>query len=204
MIRCYLDRIMDLCNCLPFYALVDSKFSDIKYAKYQECTMADIFDNATDNNSCFNKISNIKPPLTLKSCGCYTPCYDKVYEVRTTYSNFPSQTINDNFAEIYGELDVFKFLWNSAVRDQSLKNDTAYITDLLRRNFILLDIYFEDLKYTEITETPNDSLALLISDVGGQFGLWVGVSIITVFELIHCLCYALPKNFLLSQRSLKQ
>ena len=49
----------------------------------------------------------------------------------------------------------------------------------------MIDIYFDDLKYTKIEETKSDLPASLVSDVGGQLGLWLGCSVLTLVELIH-------------------
>ena len=48
-----------------------------------------------------------------------------------------------------------------------------------------LEIYFGDMT-VEVIETKPSYLALdLISDLGGQAGLWVGVSMIALFEVIE-------------------
>ena len=43
-------------------------------------------------------------------------------------------------------------------------------------------------------ESRSDYEVDLISDMGGTFGLWLGMSLWTVVELCYCMCYTCPKN----------
>ena len=66
----------------------------------------------------------------------------------------------------------------------------------LSENLIYLDIYFDDMRITKIQENIADNLSSLVSDVGGQLGLWLGISILTVVEILFCCCVIIPKFWL--------
>ena len=55
----------------------------------------------------------------------------------------------------------------------------------LRRDFFAIRVYYEDLKYTFISQQPKTQVADLISSIGGLFGLFVGVSFLSFFEFIE-------------------
>ncbi|EYC25361.1 hypothetical protein Y032_0012g1842 [Ancylostoma ceylanicum] len=63
-----------------------------------------------------------------------------------------------------------------------------------KKNTLLVEIYYERMNYQVLTESPAYSLVNLISDVGGQVGLFLGMSIIsliefaTLFLLLFCYC----------------
>ncbi|KAL9988145.1 hypothetical protein ACROYT_G002553 [Oculina patagonica] len=59
--------------------------------------------------------------------------------------------------------------------------------DSLRQNFLRLKIYFEELNMEKITYSEYYALENLMSDIGGQLGLWIGVSVITVAEVFQLL-----------------
>lgn len=59
--------------------------------------------------------------------------------------------------------------------------------DTLRQNFLRIKIYFEELNMEKITYSEYYAFENLMSDVGGQLGLWIGVSFITVAEVIKLL-----------------
>ncbi|XP_044180481.1 degenerin deg-1-like isoform X2 [Acropora millepora] len=67
--------------------------------------------------------------------------------------------------------------------------------DVLRDNFLRINIYFEELNMEEITYSEYYLIENLMSDIGGQLGLWIGVSVITIAEMLkllldilHALC----------------
>ena len=49
----------------------------------------------------------------------------------------------------------------------------------------LSDFYFDDLVITEITASPSVQFVDLISNIGGFFGLFVGLSVLSFVELIE-------------------
>ncbi|XP_060084231.1 uncharacterized protein LOC132563490 [Ylistrum balloti] len=56
---------------------------------------------------------------------------------------------------------------------------------LLSLNFLKLVVYYEDLNYEHIKETPEIEDAQFLSDVGGALGLWIGLSLLSVFEVLQ-------------------
>ncbi|XP_030410781.1 acid-sensing ion channel 1 isoform X2 [Gopherus evgoodei] len=50
-------------------------------------------------------------------------------------------------------------------------------------NFLVLDIFFEALNYETIEQKAAYEVAGLLGDIGGQMGLFIGASILTVLEL---------------------
>jgi len=59
--------------------------------------------------------------------------------------------------------------------------------DAFRENFLRIKIYFEELNMEKITYSEYYELENLMSDIGGQLGLWIGVSAITVAEVFKLL-----------------
>lgn len=55
-----------------------------------------------------------------------------------------------------------------------------YIDD----NIVSLDIYFEDLSYDVIEQTPLYETWALIGNLGGTFGFFLGMSLITLLEFL--------------------
>ncbi|KAL9988147.1 hypothetical protein ACROYT_G002555 [Oculina patagonica] len=59
--------------------------------------------------------------------------------------------------------------------------------DMLRENILRIKIYFEELNLERITYSEYYALENLMSDIGGQLGLWIGLSVITVAEVFQLL-----------------
>uniref|UniRef100_A0A914YAX2 Uncharacterized protein n=1 Tax=Panagrolaimus superbus TaxID=310955 RepID=A0A914YAX2_9BILA len=52
-----------------------------------------------------------------------------------------------------------------------------------REQGALIEVYFEQLNYESLLESEAYGLPNLLSDFGGQLGLWMGVSVITIMEV---------------------
>ena len=59
--------------------------------------------------------------------------------------------------------------------------------DLWSKSLAVVDIGFESLEVKHTVEQVADQASSLISDLGGQLGLWVGLSMVSVLEVIYCL-----------------
>ena len=66
----------------------------------------------------------------------------------------------------------------------------------VRNNYVGLDVVCQSLLVENYTTEPSMSAVDVISNVGGQTGLWIGISFLTVMELIEML-YRLVRHQLL-------
>jgi len=83
--------------------------------------------------------------------------------------------------------DIYKDIINEK---KSLRKDfeTTSLTDeKARRSFAILNVYYDSLTYTELTESPQMDIIALLASIGGNLGLFLGVSIFSLFEVIQVL-----------------
>lgn len=52
-------------------------------------------------------------------------------------------------------------------------------------NLVKLEIYFAEMNYKSIESQKAYESQNLISDIGGQLGLWLGLSAITIGEIVE-------------------
>ena len=55
----------------------------------------------------------------------------------------------------------------------------------MREHSLSFNVYYSDLSYTILTESPKTSIADLFSQIGGGLGLFVSFSVFTLFEFIE-------------------
>lgn len=65
----------------------------------------------------------------------------------------------------------------------------------LNSGISIVDIYYEKLRIQRINENDDDVFISLFSDIGGQLGLWLGVSIVSMMELVHFLVFSVFGNY---------
>ncbi|XP_052830985.1 acid-sensing ion channel 4-A-like [Octopus bimaculoides] len=57
-----------------------------------------------------------------------------------------------------------------------------------RERFLEVRLFFETLLYHEIMQVPQYTLLNIMGIVGGQMGLYLGASILTISELAEFIC----------------
>ncbi|XP_041940811.1 acid-sensing ion channel 2 isoform X2 [Alosa sapidissima] len=94
------------------------------------------------------------------NCVCRTPCNMTRYNKELSMVKIPSKT-------------------SARYLEKKFNRSEKYITD----NILVLDVFFEALNYETIEQKKAYEVAGLLGDIGGQMGLFVGASILTILEL---------------------
>ena len=71
---------------------------------------------------------------------------------------------------------------------------TSQFKEIVSSAMMRLDIFYEDLMISHEKEVKSDSISSLVSDMGGQLGLWIGISITSILEVIFLLSWYLRDN----------
>ncbi|XP_006636282.1 acid-sensing ion channel 4-A [Lepisosteus oculatus] len=95
------------------------------------------------------------------TCLCETPC---------------------NLTRYGKELSMVKIPSKGSARYLSKKYNKT--EEYIRDNFLVLDIFFEALNYETIEQKKAYDVAGLLGDIGGQMGLFIGASILTILEIL--------------------
>ncbi|KAF7711267.1 hypothetical protein HF521_000278 [Silurus meridionalis] len=83
----------------------------------------------------------------------------------------------------YGkELSMVKIPSKGSARYLSRKYHKT--EEYIRDNFLVLDVYFEALNYETIEQKKAYDIAGLLGDIGGQMGLFIGASVLTILEIL--------------------
>uniref|UniRef100_A0A8C2HQ17 Acid-sensing (proton-gated) ion channel 2 n=1 Tax=Cyprinus carpio TaxID=7962 RepID=A0A8C2HQ17_CYPCA len=94
------------------------------------------------------------------NCICRSPCNMTRYNKELSMVKIPSKT-------------------SARYLEKKFNRSEKYITD----NILVLDVFFEALNYETIEQKKAYEVAGLLGDIGGQMGLFIGASILTILEL---------------------
>ncbi|CAD6194793.1 unnamed protein product [Caenorhabditis auriculariae] len=97
-------------------------------------------------------------------CVCKQPCSQDVFSVTYSASRWPAVPGDDSgcpHGMTSGQCLLFK-----------------------REESAMVEVYFEQLNYESLLESEAYGWPNLLSDFGGQLGLWMGVSVITIMEIL--------------------
>ena len=75
----------------------------------------------------------------------------------------------------HSKFELFRSYFSVTDREETMKN------------FARLNVYIADSNVVKTEESEEYNLTQLVSDIGGQLGLWVGISVITIAEVIQLL-----------------
>ncbi|KAJ8018917.1 Acid-sensing ion channel 2 [Holothuria leucospilota] len=163
--KCLLDHLKERCDC------VNNIYDD--YANIPNCK-----DNATQESQvrCQQQVEMNFHANKIK-CNCPPPCHEYVYNTKLSTARWPSETYEPHLRDKLEAENVTAF--------RSLDS-----TKFSRENLVRLQVYFEELNYELIEQVPAHTVAEVLSNLGGTLGLYIGFSVLTIFEFV-ILCYRL-------------
>ncbi|EPY87851.1 hypothetical protein CB1_000216016 [Camelus ferus] len=114
--------------------------------------------------------------------GCFTkcrkPCSVTMYKLSAGYSRWPSVTSQDWVFEMLSRQN------NYTIKDK-------------RNGVAKLNIFFKELNYKTNSESPSVTMVTLLPNLGGQWSLWFGSSVLSVVEMAELVFDLLAITFLM-------
>ncbi|XP_053116363.1 acid-sensing ion channel 3 isoform X6 [Hemicordylus capensis] len=114
-------------------------------------------------------------------CTCQTPCETVRYGKELSVVKIPSKASAKYLAKKYNHSEQY-----------------------IAENLLVLDIFFEALNYETIEQKKAYEVAGLLGDIGGQMGLFIGASLLTILEIFDYLYEVLRDKLLSYYQSRKQ
>ena len=171
---------------------------------------SDFYDIITQSNKsyrqsdCFNLLlqRNI-----IKNCSCYDLQYYRLYNAtpclnntqldcaEMNYMSFWNNDLDSYSSECPLECDFVEYDFTFSTSDfdayglymykYNTKPPFVYQLNIFKKQLVSINVYFSDLRYTEITETPSMTIIDLFANIGGTVGLFVGISVLSFVEIIE-------------------
>ncbi|XP_053265756.1 acid-sensing ion channel 3 isoform X2 [Podarcis raffonei] len=114
-------------------------------------------------------------------CSCQTPCETVRYGKELSVVKIPSKASAKYLAKKYNRSEQY-----------------------IAENLLVLDIFFEALNYETIEQKKAYEVAGLLGDIGGQMGLFIGASLLTILEIFDYLYEVLRDKLLSYYQARKQ
>ncbi|XP_078580927.1 uncharacterized protein LOC144864593 [Branchiostoma floridae x Branchiostoma japonicum] len=152
---CLQAALLEQCGCSDELIVINSTLCSV-LNKTQECCRQEVRKRHEDGNL---------------PCNCRQSCEEDSYALWLSSSLWPSK----------------RYVWYvlENIHTRSRARNLPLNEDKLRENLARVHVYFRDLNYELINENPTYTEETLLSGLGGLLGLYVGLSVITVFEFIN-------------------
>ena len=199
--ECLQKQIMKSCGCidnkvtipseprkLPFCLQLPSDFCSLMDSmgeRKEECKK--IREEWSSKVMCREEVFlNMSLGITLpdeEACVCYAPCRNLQYD-----SSYSLSTLPENTPEHYTFYYLIEeFLQKMTAAKQKMfqeKNGDNYMANI-SRYITRITVYIADNNVLKTSESPDYEAIRLVSDIGGQLGLWIGISVMTLFEVLQ-------------------
>jgi amiloride-sensitive sodium channel subunit beta len=79
-------------------------------------------------------------------------------------------------------------------------NSTPLTVESTSNKFIQLYVYYDSLKYASSTDSPSMDIVMLLGNIGGTLGLFLGVSLLSICEFVHVViesCFIVKHRFVI-------
>jgi len=139
----------------------------------------------------------------MAECRCHPPCDEFLYDVSYSLSKWPASGYEGDAAymDIF-YVEMFRERFANTTKNESIweyfQDENRYSTV---KDFARLNVYIADSNVVVTQEKPDFDPNQLVSDIGGQLGIWVGISVITLSEVVE-LGYLLFCHFVRKWRNL--
>ena len=157
--QCYQNALINKCNCTD--ASVVSLFDALSCNKNLDCLLDFLifeFSDSYVNDNCLNL--------------CPLECNSTIYSTELSVH----QLIGDKYIYLINE-------------SLSLSSDFASSVDstLAKNSFARINIYYQTLSYSFSSDSPQLSAVSFLASIGGNLGLFLGVSVFSLIEIFQML-----------------
>ncbi|XP_039376257.1 amiloride-sensitive sodium channel subunit alpha isoform X1 [Mauremys reevesii] len=170
---CFQISMVERCGCAYYFYPLPSGAEYCDYTKH------------TAWGHCYYKLQ-VEFKSNVLGCfsKCRKPCEVTEYQLSAGYSHWPSTVSED---------------WVSHM----LSRQNKYNITAKRNGVAKVNIFFEEWKYKTNGESPAFTVVTLLSQLGNQWSLWFGSSVLSVVELAELILDFIAITFILSFRWLR-
>ncbi|KAK0425213.1 hypothetical protein QR680_009087 [Steinernema hermaphroditum] len=187
---CIQEKIIRDCGCYdPSYWKPEDTAVSCANTKDPKQSMACIWE-ILNGDGADGKVAD-----PTKDCKCSEPCLEMTYGVTMSTALWPANN--------YKPPECLRKIENDPADRRRPKYTTPEgCHQWYRQNTLIVEVYYERMNYQMLTESAAYGIIPLVSDTGGNIGLWLGMSIISMIEWgvlfvltgCYCCCMAPPKT----------
>ncbi|XP_048585725.1 degenerin deg-1 isoform X2 [Nematostella vectensis] len=123
--------------------------------------------------SCIEDVLRSRSKESMSSCNCPPACREDVFTTSMSSSVWPTRSYMSN---------VLNTLPQGSQAQKVVTNLSS-----ARENMAHVMVYFPTLMQESIVQKPAYQIESLLGDIGGQMGLFIGISVLTLVEFIALL-----------------
>ena len=113
---------------------------------------------------------------------CPLECTEVIYQLKTNQATYPNAWYADR---LLNDTNFIKLVVNNSGQNTTALPEPDY--ESLTHTLLMINLYYEEMFYNYINETPGMNFELMLACIGGNMGLFLGCSLLFFVELIEIL-----------------
>ena len=199
---CIHKIVMDNCGCVSTKYITRSRENGKSCVHY-------LFTNKTKSDelmTCEDKFAKINHTNFQDLCNCHWPCDDMSYPAIMSHSLWPNRKSLESFIEQeilnHPKWDHLKaYQHYQKLKSSNATRDEIY--EWVSSHFLKLIVYAQSNIVSVKEQIPMYTPTDLLCQVGGCLGLWVGMSVITLVEILDLFVNVLSDIFSFKKSNVK-
>ena len=182
------------CGCISStLPVANNDFLNLTYCAAWNFTSSNNLTEYFHNIQCeADKLMKFATDEELKSyCNCFPTCEEYGYKTDLSYSYWPLDFTQEDFYRTLIQDNPNRDKLKAYNNLKNFSKNELIERELIRHNFARVNVYLKGMMVEEYLEKKSYELANLFSDIGGSFGLWIGMSIITWCEVVELLTHVI-------------
>jgi len=191
---CIIDRGKDSEHDSYLYNLIkNSPYDYTQKFCFQQCLQNLLIEKCKCHLSNLESLINADICITSGQVKCAVSTYLSIYG-RNNYPEkncLPHCPLECNSTQISSTTTSFELLgevYEKFIRNnQNLSSDflnTSITNEMIKRSVVRVYVYYDSLSYTQSEKAPQIDIISLIANIGGNLGLFLGVSLFSVWEVV--------------------
>lgn len=177
--------IFQQCGCVCVDLPVPGRLQEIAYCGFYNYSDSEYIEKITCEQEAYRSFyarCQVGEDLAMD---CVPSCLDYSYQKEASHAKWPNIRYHKSFyQEIianHSDRDSIKAYKDlKKYQDEGQFNDSSIILD----NFARLNVFFTSSELSVRSQVPSYESSNLLSDMGGTIGLWAGLSLVTVIEVV--------------------
>ena len=179
---CLQNEMGERCGCTDSYEYDFSSHEEINNASHYYCDPIDVI-----QSECRESIYSDYRSNKLQCGKCPQACETTEFGQKQSTAPWPTSA----YAPYFMTRVLKSNSWRVQEYLEDMVSDLDSSDDILARgfqkNFARVEIFYESLNYNAISEIPAYLFVNLVSDFGGNIGLWLGWGVLALFEVAQFL-----------------
>ena len=185
---CMAMKVYENCNCIFSFVTDSLQGENIKHCGFFDNDTVTLNDFVSITLCVLKTLDDFGSGDLLGECNCKEKCDYRIFDRSFSQSQWPG---------IPYQLDFFRELVLNHPEAESLLAYSSILSyyrdahsnfeefnEIMYRNFARVNIYFDSLDIVERKQFPSMTITDMFANVGGTIGLWAGLSIVTIVEVV--------------------